>query len=319
MYSWWVRIVKIVHGLDRISSPLERSILTVGNFDGVHLAHQKLLTQASEFAAEMNAQVVVLTFDPHPLTIVAPDIAPKCLTPLDEKLDQLEQAGVETVVVARSEAKLLQVEAQSFVQDILLTQFHPTHIVEGPSFGFGKGRKGTPELLKQYAEPSGCEVCIVEPVTLQLDEGEAVMVSSSLIRRLIVEGKMLQATLCLGRPYAILSEVIKGDQRGRTLGFPTANLQKPDQVVPKEGVYAGSAFAGKNKYPCAISIGKTPTFDGDDLQIEAHLLNFDGDLYGQPIRVEFHCRLRDQQKFDSPESLKKQLQCDVDSVRNEFQ
>lgn len=311
--------MKIIPGLDRISPPLERSILTVGNFDGVHLAHQKLLTQASEFAAETNAPVVVLTFDPHPLTIVAPDKAPECLTPLDEKLDLLDQAGVEMVVVARSEPKLLQVEAQTFVQDILLTHFHPTHIVEGPSFGFGKGRKGTPALLKQYAEPSGCKVHIVEPVTLQLDEGEAVMVSSSLIRRLIVEGKVQQAVYCLGRPYAILSEVIKGDQRGRTLGFPTANLQKPEQLVPSEGVYSGSAFVGDNKYPCAISIGKTPTFDGDDILIEAHLLEFDGDLYGQPIRVEFHRRLRDQQKFDSPESLIKQLKCDVESVRNEFQ
>lgn len=311
--------MKIIHGLDQLQTPFDRSILTIGNFDGVHLAHQQLLAQAGLFAANSKIPVVVLTFEPHPLTIVAPDNVPERLTTLDEKLRYLESAGADVVVVARSEPELFNLEAENFVRDIVQQNFHPTYIVEGPSFGFGKGRKGTPQLLKRCAAEFDCEVYILEPVMLQIDEGETMMVSSSLIRKLLREGKVRRAAMCLGRSYSICSAVMKGDGRGRTLGFPTANLQtpSPDQLIPGEGVYAGKVTVDQKVYPAAISIGKTPTFDGDYLRIEAHLLGFSGDLYDREIRVEFHHRLRDQKKFDSPESLKKQLHLDIESVRNE--
>lgn len=312
--------MKIIHGLDQLQNPFDRSILTIGNFDGVHLAHQQLLAQAGLFAANSKIPVVVLTFEPHPLTIVAPDKAPERLTPLPEKLRYLEAAGADVVVVAKSGPELFSLEAEQFVHEIVHKNFNPTHIVEGPSFGFGKGRRGTPQLLKQCAAEFGCEVYILESITLQIDEGETLMVSSSLIRKLIREGKVRRAALCLGRSYSICSTVMKGDGRGRTLGFPTANLQSPSQLIPGEGVYAGKVTVDQDQkvYPSAISIGKTPTFDGDELRIEAHLLDFSGDLYDRKIRVEFHHRLREQKKFDSPESLKKQLHLDIESVRNEL-
>lgn len=310
--------MKIVYGLDQLQTPLDRSILTIGNFDGVHLAHQQLLAQAGLFAANTKSPVVVLTFEPHPLAIVAPGKAPARLTSLDEKLQLLESYGANMVVVARSEPELLGLEAEHFIHDLVQKNFHPTHIVEGPSFGFGKGRKGTPQLLKKCAAEFGCEVYILEPVTLQIDAGETLMVSSSLIRKLILEGKVRRAALCLGRSYSICSTVMKGDGRGRTLGFPTANLSPPDQLVPGEGVYAGKVAVDQKVYPAAISIGKTPTFKGHELRIEAHLLDFSGDLYDREIRVEFHHHLRDQKKFDSPDSLKKQLHLDIESVRNEL-
>ena len=307
--------MKILEGLQAVDPPFAQSVLTVGNFDGVHLAHQQLLAQAGLFAAVTGGPVVVLTFEPHPLTVVGPLEAPPRLSLPDEKLRRLAEAGAEIVVVAKSEPALLGLEAESFVREVIWERFHPTHIVEGPSFGFGRGRKGTPELLKQVATEFGCEVHILQPVTLRIND-ETMLVSSSLIRRLISEGKVRRAALCLGRPYALIGDVVPGDGRGRNLGFPTANLAAQDQLVPGEGVYAGRAVVGETPYVCAISIGHTPTFGGDKQQVEAHLLDFDGEIYGRRIRIEFERLLRPQITFDSPEALSHQLRQDVQAVRD---
>lgn len=307
--------MKILHGLETLDPPLGHSVLTIGNFDGVHRAHLQILAQAGLFAANTGGPVVVLTFEPHPLTIVAPAKAPRLLSLPEEKLRCLAQAGADITVVAKSEPALLDLAAERFVEDVV-RRFHPTHIVEGPSFGFGRGRKGTPELLRRIAARFNCEVHIVEPVTLQIDEGETLMVSSSLIRRLLTEGKVRRAALCLGRPYALIGEVVEGDGRGRTIGFPTANIATPDQLVPGSGVYAGRAVVRSDIHLAAISIGHTPTFGGTEQQIEAHLLDFDGDLYGEMIRIEFERRLREQRRFDSVQALADQLHRDVAAVRD---
>ena len=307
--------MKVVEGLQAVDPPFTQSVLTVGNFDGVHLAHQQLLAKAGLFAAVTGGPVVVLTFEPHPLTVVGPQEAPPRLSLPDEKLRCLAGAGAEIVVVAKSEPALLELEAESFVREVIWERFHPTHVVAGPSFGFGRGRKGTPELLKQVATEFGCKVHILQPVTLRIN-GETMLVSSSLIRRLISEGKVRRAALCLGRPYALIGDVVPGDGRGRNLGFPTANLAAQDQLVPGEGVYAGRAVVGETPYVCAISIGHTPTFGGDKQQVEAHLLDFDGEIYGRRIRIEFERLLRAQITFDSPEALSHQLRQDVQAVRD---
>jgi riboflavin kinase/FMN adenylyltransferase len=307
--------VKVLHGLETLKTPLAQSVLTVGNFDGVHRAHQQLLAQAGLFAANTGGPVVVLTFEPHPLSIVAPSKAPPRLSTADDKLHYLAKAGADLVVVARSEPALLNLEAEAFIEDILLEKFHPTHVVEGPSFGFGRGRKGTPELLRQVAGRAGCEVYILGPVTLQIDCGETLMVSSSMIRRLLTAGKVRRAGLCLGRAYTVTGCVVAGDGRGRSIGFPTANLEGCEQLIPGDGVYAGEVFVGEDRHPAAISIGHKPTFGGDTRAVEAYLLDFDGDLYGQPIRVAFHRRLRGQQKYESTEALVAQMERDVDAVR----
>lgn len=309
--------MKVIHGLESLSSPLDRSILTIGNFDGVHRAHQQLLAQAGLFSANTGGPVVVLTFEPHPLVIVAPDKAPARLSTLDEKLAHLRDAGADVTVVARSEPNLLGLEAERFVEKVLIEQFHPTHIVEGPSFGFGRDRRGNPELLRHEAAKFGCEVHIVDPVTLQLDEDNLVMVSSSLIRRLIVEGKVRRAGLCLGRPYTLSGTVVEGDRRGRTLGFPTANLDPKDKLVPGDSVYVGRAVTLGRTFAAAISIGVNPTFGGAQRRIEAHLLDFDEEIYGEQLRLEFVRRLRRPKKFTSPEQLVDQLRLDVEVVRAE--
>ena len=308
--------MRVIHGIDAVTPPLDGSVLTIGNFDGVHRAHQQLLAQAGLFAVEANVPVVVLTFEPHPLTIVAPDKAPARLSPVDEKLRLLAVAGANVCVVARSDPALLAVEPERFVEDIVWKVFHPSRIVEGPSFGFGRGRRGNAEMLRELAAPHGCDVHIVEPVTLQVQPGETLLVSSSLIRRLIAEGKVHRAALCLGRPYTLIGDVVRGDGRGRTIGFPTANLDITDQLIPGDGVYSGHATVGDKSYACAISIGPAATFGVSERRVEAHLLDYSGDLYGARIRVSFLRLLRAQQRFESPAALVEQLHRDVQTVRD---
>ncbi len=306
--------MKVFNGLETVDPPLSRSVLTIGNFDGVHRAHRKLVAQARRFAAQSDAPVVVLTFEPHPLSVVTPARAPARLYPLEEKLRRLEEIGADIVVVAHSEPALLGLEAERFVTDVIQKRFHPTHIVEGPNFGFGHRRAGTPELLAKIAAGFGCGVRIVEPITLRIDDAD-MLVSSSLVRRLLNEGKVEDAAKCLGRAYPLFGDVVEGDRRGRTIGFPTANLSPGDQLVPAEGVYAGRATVEDVGGTCAISIGTTPTFDGTQRRIEAHLLDFDGDLYGKPMRLEFEHFLRGQRAFPSADALAAQLRRDVEAVR----
>ena len=308
--------MRVVKGLERLDPPLVHSVLTIGNFDGVHRAHQQLLAQAGLFAANTGGPVAVLTFEPHPLTVVNSANAPQRLSTVEQKIGYLADAGADIVVLARSEPGLLGIEAERFIEDVIVRKFHPTHLIEGPSFGFGRGRRGTPELLRRIVPRFDCEVHIVEPVTVQIEQGETLLVSSSLIRHLLSEGKVRRAALCLGRPYTISGEVTDGDRRGRTIGFPTANLVVPDQLIPGDGVYAGRALAGDRNYLAAISIGHAPTFSGTERRIEAHLLDFTSDLYGQSVQLGFERRLREQRTFDSPEALVEQLRRDVDAVRS---
>lgn len=309
--------MNVVYGLDGLSKPLDRCVLTIGNFDGVHLAHRQLLAQAGVYAAQSGAPVVALTFEPHPLAVVAPDKVPPRLTSLKDKLALLDQLGVDLTIIARSEPALLHMEAELFVDSVIRERFRPTHIVEGPSFGFGKGRRGNAELLRRLAPSFGCEVHIVDPVRLTLDDGQHVMVTSSLIRELLLGGHVRRAAMCLGRNHTITGNVVAGDQRGRQLGFPTANLDGIEQLIPMEGVYSGLAEVAHRRFSAAISIGRSPTFDGRHVRVEAHLLDFSGDLYGQCLRLEFVRFLRRQMTFASAEALIAQLQLDVQAARLE--
>ncbi|MGD2111679.1 MAG: riboflavin kinase, partial [Phycisphaerae bacterium] len=252
------------------------------------------------------------------LTIVGSKPSPERLSTVEKKLAYLADAGADIVVVAKSEPTLLGLEAERFIEDVIVRKFHPTHVVEGPSFGFGRGRKGTPELLRRILPRYDCEVHIAGPVTVQIEKGETLMVSSSLIRSLLGEGKVRRAALCLGRPYTLIGTVTEGDRRGRTMGFPTVNLSISDQLVPGDGVYAGRALADDRNHLAAISIGQTPTFGGTERRVEAHLLDYTGDLYGESVLLGFERRLREQSAFDSPETLVEQLRRDVDAVRDEL-
>lgn len=309
-------MTRIIHGLDAVDPPFATSVLAIGNFDGVNRAHQHLLSQGAMFAAVTGHPLVALTFEPHPLTVVAPDRAPARLTSESEKIRLLAEAGADVVVVAHSDTKLLGMTADEFVQEVICELFHPSHLVEGANFGFGRGRKGNNETLRRLGGKLGFETCVVAPLKLQVEPGQpAETVSSTLVRRLLGEGKVQQAAVCLGRRYVLEGPVGRAQQRGRSLGFPTANLQIEDQLIPAEGVYAGFAEVGSARYSAAISIGRTPTFGENVLQIEAHLLDFEGDLCGTIVRLEFQRWLRAQQRFESVGALVTQIEADVARVR----
>ncbi len=308
-------IVKQINGLEQVPDALQGCVLTIGNFDGVHRGHQQILAQAGLFGDRTDHMVVVLTFDPHPLEIVSPGRAPQRLMPLSEKVCRLTQAGADAVVVARSEPALLSLEPDDFIETFIERKFKPSYVVEGWSFRFGKGRKGTADVLRDLGARHGFEVFIVEPVRLQVADDETVLVTSSMIRELIREGQVDRAHLCLGRPYALFGEVATGHGRGSKLGYPTANLGQIDQLIPAEGVYAGRAEVCGGSYDAAVSIGTTPTFGSSSLQVEAFLLDCTVELYGQPMKLEFLRFLRGQQRFESAEALAEQIEQDVRQVR----
>jgi len=286
--------------------------LSVGNFDGLHRGHRRIIELARSLRGP--AGIAVVTFEPHPFTVLRPQHAPPRLTPLPLKIELLKEAGVDHVSILPPTTSLLNLTAEAFWH-ILRDQTRPAHMIEGDSFTFGKGRGGTIDRLREWAAQSDVQLHIIDPVDVVLLDLKVAPVSSSLIRWLIVCGRVRDAAICLGRPYSLQGVVIKGFQRGRTIGVPTANLDCGEQLLPAEGVYVGKCSVNGTQYPAAISIGKLPTFGDDRLQIEAHLIGFTGDLYGQTLRVELIDWIREQQKFQGIEMLKKRLAVDVEWSR----
>jgi riboflavin kinase/FMN adenylyltransferase len=253
----------------------------------------------------------VVTFEPHPLTVLRPDSVPPRLSPAELKRSLIAEAGADALVVLAPKPEVLNLAAEDFWA-ILRDEVKPAHMVEGESFNFGKGRRGTVARLREWAAASDVQLHVVPPVSVPLLDMQLVPVSSSLIRWLISQGRVRDASICLGRTFAIEGIVIEGHQRGRTIGIPTANLACDDLMIPADGVYAGRCTAGGWIYPVALSVGTMPTF-GKDLhrQVEAHIIGFAGDLYGKPLRVEITDWVRDQWKFDGVEALKEQMARDL--------
>lgn len=308
--------MNVVNGLDNVDLSESRCILTIGNFDGVHRGHQRILATGRQKADHHGVPLAVLTFEPHPLAILNPANPPRRISTIQGKLEQLLKCGPDYVVIAESRPALLQIEAEAFIESVIVARFRPVAIVEGFNFGFGKGRRGSGETLKQFASKWDYEVMLVEPFNQTLDDGQEIRTSSSLIRNLISEGRVREAADGLGRAFALEGPVVEGSKRGRQIGFPTANLAIKDQIIPADGVYAGSVVIDGSNRKCAISIGSTPTFDGHIRQVEAHVLDHEGDLYGQTLKLEFIEHVREQAKFSSIEALVMQITADVDFVRN---
>lgn len=305
--------MRVVHGLE--SARLSSVVLTIGNFDGVHRGHQAILAAGRRRADAASTRLVVATFDPHPAAVLRRDPVPPTLTPLDEKVRCLEQAGADVLVVVRSRAELFGITAGRFITEVILPHFSPLAVVEGASFRFGRHRQGNVDTLRSAGRTHGFEVEVVEPVRVALGGHPETAISSSLVRHLLSSGTVDQAAVCLGRPYALFGRVTHGAGRGRSLGFPTANLTVARQLIPADAVYAGRAYCKGRYFAAAASIGRNPTFDDTDVAVEAHLLDFTGDLLDQQIRLELIERLRGQQKFDSPQALHDQIARDVARVR----
>ncbi len=304
--------MQISQGISGLRQLPPGTVMSIGNFDGVHLGHRKILRLANGLRGGVG--VAVVTFEPHPLTVLRPDKAPPRLTPVALKRTLLAEAGADHLVELPPTPEVLDLTAEQFWQ-LLRDDVKPAHLIEGSSFSFGKGRGGSVETLAAWCDGTGVQLHVAEAVSVVLLNLSIVPASSSIIRWLLLNGRARDAAICLGRGYLLEGEVIGGHQRGRAMGVPTANLRIDEQLVPAEGVYGGRARVDGVTYPAAISIGTLPTFEGDARQIEAHLIGFTGDLYGRVLSVEVMDWLREQRKFPSVESLVAAIKDDLDETR----
>lgn len=305
-------------GLDGLRELPGGCVLTIGNFDGVHAGHARILSTLRQLRARHGSAVAMITFEPHPLTVLRPNASPPRLTPAHIKAELLRDAGVDELVVLPPAPEVLSLTAERFWR-LVRDGARPAHIVEGKSFNFGKDRGGTIDRLREWCDAARIGLTVLDDVEVVLGDYTVAPVSSTLVRWLVHHGRMRDVRACTGRPYALEGVVVAGFQRGRTIGVPTANLRVEDQLVPGEGVYAGATRVEGTAYPVALSIGTMPTFGEFHPQIEAHLLGFSGDLYGQTLRVEMHDWVRPQMRFPGIEHLKRQLDRDLRDVHDRFQ
>jgi riboflavin kinase/FMN adenylyltransferase len=297
-----------------------RSVLTIGAYDGVHLGHQAVIREVRRQAAELGARSVVVTFDRHPASVVRPESAPKLLTDLDQKLELLAATGVDATVLVHFDDAQAAESPQSFVERVLVGCLAAQRIVVGEDFHFGQGRSGNVALLREVGVRHDFDV---EPLDLiERTDGIAEPLSSTGIRRAMAGGQVELAAAMLGRPFQARGSVVKGDQRGRLLGFPTANVEVPNAIcLPADGVYAGWYLRPDGeRHACAINLGRRPTFyeHADHSLLEAHLIDFAGDLYGEHARVEFTHFLRSERKFDGIDALISQLKQDIEHARGQL-
>ncbi len=307
--------MSIEAGLERLKELPRGAVVSIGNFDGVHRGHQAILALARRLAkSESTPGVAVITFEPHPAAVLRPTHAPARLTTASLKLDLLQSYGVDYLLVLEPTPAMLAISAEDFYS-ALRDGIRPAHLVEGPTFNFGRDRAGTIERLTEWTARDRIPLHVVDEVEARLCDQSLVRVNSSIIRWLLRHGRVRDAGRCLGRPYLLEGQVVRGHQRGRTIGVRTANLQCGGQLIPADGVYAGRCTVDGRRYPAAVSIGAMPTF-GDDAarQVEAHLIGFDGDLYGRTLRVELIDWLRDQIKYPTLELLKARLAKDLANV-----
>ena len=310
----------IVTSLDACPDPPDGTVVTIGAFDGVHLGHQALLRLVRERAAERGLPTALVTFDRHPAQVVRPESAPKLLTGLAQKLELLEATGlVDHAVVLTFDETRRRESAEDFVSEVLEGCLRARLVVVGADFHFGKNRRGNVALLERMGAELGFDVVGLELVRAGDDVLGAITYSSTLVRQRLAAGDVRGAAEILGRVHEVRGTVVEGDRRGRELGFPTANVAVPEEIcLPAAGIYAGT-FRGTDgvERPAAISLGHRPTFYTDQayLLLEAYLLDFSGDLYGQAASVGFVERIRAEQRFDSVEALVAAMHRDVEAAR----
>ena len=291
---------------DDFSSPA----VTIGSYDGLHLGHQAIIKRAIERARGGNSEAVVLTFDPHPVKVLHPQLQIPLITPYRKKMMLLERFGVDVTINLPFTRDLSKMSAEEFIQEIVQRRIAPRWVVVGFNFSFGRDGGGTAEELKKMGERLGFEVEIIPPYTVA---GE--VVSSTRIRELIVSGEIIKANRMLGMNFFILGKVIHGHARGKGLGFPTANLEITEQLYPKDGVYAASVTVNGKKYHAVVNIGTNPTFGDEAFAVEAFLFDCEDDLYGKELHVTFVDRLRDEETFPSPDILVHQIEKDIQKAK----
>jgi riboflavin kinase/FMN adenylyltransferase len=305
--------VKIFRGIDEVGDALRGASVALGNFDGVHLGHQALFATAQQHALRRKAPTAALTFDPHPVKLLAPEVAPPQLSPLSVKLELMDKLGLDAVVVQPFTRVFADQEPMAFTQ-ALMDVLGVGEVVVGFDFTYGKGRKGTIDTLRQAGEARGVAISIVPKVTV-----DGLPASSTKVRELILEGRVEPASRLLDRHYSLAGKVVRGVGRGRTIGFPTANLSTDFELIPGSGVYAvvvelkAPSASTPTFWAGAVNIGRKPTFSAgtEASTVEVHLIDYSGDLYEQQIEVFFLERLRPEQRFSGVDALREQIGKDV--------
>ncbi|MHB8483078.1 MAG: bifunctional riboflavin kinase/FAD synthetase [Nitrospiria bacterium] len=286
-------------------------VLALGNFDGLHIGHQTILKRVVDRAKTMKGTSIAFTFDPHPVKVLFPDRALEFLSSQEEKLDLINKSGIDLIYCIEFTKEFSNQSPREFVKTFLVDGLRIKEVFVGPNYGFGKGRSGNVDSLRQLGKEFTFAVNVVAPITLNSQ-----IVSSSLIRKLLLDGTVDQVIPLLGRPYRLEGEVVEGERRGRKLGYPTANLLPADKLIPNDGVYAVTVQAGDTLFPGIVYIGTQPTFQNTKRQIEVHLFDYSSKLYGEKIKVYFYGKVRDELKFPDKESLVRQIEKDIITAKN---
>ena len=313
--------MEIIFGTDQLKRSFRNPVVTLGNFDGVHLGHQRIFEKVKEDASKIGGEGVVITFEPHPLKVLSPQHCPPLLTPFRKKMHLIALSGIETVLCIEFSVAFSKISPHAFFKDILVDKVNVRKIIVGYDYRFGKKRSGDVESLKSMGRLFNVEVEVMP--ALRVDHTIA---SSSKIRELISNGQVEEASRLLGRNYLIIGKVVEGQKRGHTLGFPTANLEPSDELYPKRGVYAVEVEWNHQRFQGVANVGLNPTFLSAQAEkevrstLEVHILNFDREIYGDQLQVNFKKRIRDEIRFDTPSRLVDQIQKDIEWAKgNLFQ
>ncbi len=306
--------MRLFHGTD--NAEIQRpTVLTLGVFDGLHLGHQLIMTTVAERARAIGAVPTVITFDPHPRAVLHPESAPPLLQTFDQKIEALGILGIEQTIIIRFTQEFAQIRAEEFLRDVIGERLQAREVYLGRGFAFGHNREGNIDLLKRVSDQIGFHADEVPEVRLR-----GRRISSSRVREVLAQGKVNLARRMLGRPYGVEGRVMRGDERGHQLGFPTANLVPQNRVIPLRGVYITATLIDNEWRRSVTNIGTRPTFEtaGEPL-VETHVMNWSGDLYGDVVRVRFLHRLRAEKKFDSVEQLRRQIETDIGRAHRYFE
>ncbi|MHC4474904.1 MAG: bifunctional riboflavin kinase/FAD synthetase [Planctomycetota bacterium] len=318
--------MRIIDNISDIRKTAKGQVLTIGNFDGVHLGHQKILRAGKQAIDKARSELAALTFDPHPVSVLQPEKKPGVLTPLALKRHLLGGCDVDNLIVLKSTPEILRLSAEDFVEQFLVEAIQPSAVIEGEDFNFGAARRGNIATLQNLGAEKGFKVTVVPAQEVKLSSGRSVRVSSTMIRKLLERGEVKDAAAALGRSYRLIGQVVPGHGKGKQLGFPTANLSLGTQIIPAEGVYAGTveiaesqleAIGSRRRVPAALSIGRARTLGEQRPQlVEAHLLVDNvGELTGKWMAMDFVRQLRSQIKFETEKELAEQIAKDCQQIR----
>lgn len=296
---------------DILPSSLKGGVLTIGKFDGVHRGHAEILSRLKGIAQKKGVPAIVFTFDPFPSTVIRPHLAPPLLCSLDRRIELIQEFDPDAVLLFHPTREFLALTPKFFFEIFICRELGVSHLVEGSNFNFGNNRAGDVDLLARLCKEKGIGLDVVEPVHWDGHD-----ISSSRIRALLREGNLDDVNTLLNRPYRLSGQVVHGDERGRLLGYPTANLESEHILLPKDGLYAARVDLGGVSWKAAVNLGGNPTFGVEQTKIEVHLLDFDGDLYGRTLNVDLEKRIRDVRRFDSKDDLLEQMKNDIASVRS---